>query len=422
MTGVVTVRGPHSRERLRGWLSDLVTGAPEDADPETHRIRLRGLGTDLEFDAGLSGPIDPAFWAAAAVRRAVRRVPDAAECSSPGLAQVLESGTWIGPWAGIGHSDPAGVLVFKPGARVSGDILTDVAERLAECGYRAREARVVPAAQIVRQNLAVRHHAAYADLAQRDRTTEEERWTFARRFGTAACVARFGPPEELPIYPAAVAVEELGIGTERLSVLNREATARHGMDSDEPDGPSRIGECLYAQVIEQPDLNEGRPFAVLNAHMPHVIAEFNSADALAVLLESASVTPMPWPRMRREFCGATDPALALPGSVRGDALAGLLSLTSASGGRVQRTGNGIHLSNGAFEMMKDAWVWFGMDPGSTGAGRLLAAAGQDPRELVESPFVEVAGRRRAVQELTDKLDAHQAVAVLAEARPLPRDS
>jgi len=415
MSGVVVVKGPHVRERLRAWVSDLpgvsVAGRP---GRESH---LHGLGIDLEVDTVRAPDVDPTFWAASVIRRRARAVPDAAACASPGLEEVMRTGSWAHPAIPPGGERRSGVLVFKPGARVSAEGLMDIAGRLAECGYRAEAARAVTSDRIRGLGLAARHHGAFAELAERGSPTEEDRATLLRLYGTEECVARFGPPEKLPVLSAREAVTELGVPVGLLIEWNRRASLRHGIDSPHPDGPSHIGECLFAQVMMHPDYNGGSAFVVLNAHMPRILAEFESADALAVTVGAASRTPLPWPRVRREFCGATDPALALPGSVRGDALAGLLELGDISGRPLQRTANGIHLSNGAFESLKDAWVWFGVDPETADDGRHLAESGIDVRRLVDSPFVELAGRRRAVQEVTNGLGARQAAEVLADARP-----
>lgn len=415
MSGVVVVEGPHVRERLREWLADLPNVTV--AEGRGGATRLFGLGVDLEVDTAQAPDVDPTFWAASVVRRAARTVPDAADCASPGLEEAVRGGVWRHPDASSDGAPLSGVLVFKPGTRLSAEVLTDIAGRLAECGYRAESAQVVPSDRIRRLGLAARHHGAFAELARRGPLIDEDRAVLLRLYGTEECVARFGPPEKLPVYTAQEAVTDLGVPIDLLTAWNRDATLRHGFDSPHPDGPSHIGECLFAQVVADPGYNGGGAFVVLNAHMPRVLAEFESSDALAVTITAASRTPLPWPRVRREFCGATDPAKALPGSVRADALAGLLPLNHVSGRPLQRTANGIHLSNGAFETLKDAWVWFQADPETTEAGRHLSASGLDVRRLVDSPFVELEGRRRAVQEVTNGLGARQAAEVLRGTRP-----
>ncbi|MGW0582511.1 hypothetical protein ACWD25_42790 [Streptomyces sp. NPDC002920] len=420
MSEVITVAGEVRPDTLRQWLHDLAPGVEVKAVRPRH-VEVRGLPWSMHVDTRDAGACDPTWWAAALIRRRARRVPDADERASAGLERVLADGMWSAsgaPDSAVDTTTLVGVLVFKPGTLVSETSLTEVAVRLAECGYRVGNARVIPYEEIRRRRLGERHHGAYAELAARGQMSEEERQTFLETYGGPECVERFGPIEQLPVFAAQEAIDELGLPVDLLNRLNTEATLRHGVDSPGPDGPSRVGDSLFAQVITHPEYHGGLPFVVLNAHMPRILAEFHSADALALTIHTASRTPLPWPRVRREFCGVTDPALALPGSVRGDALAGLFPLAQRGGKPFERTSNGIHLSNGAFECAKDAWNWAGVPPETTPAGQALIARGLSPLALVSSPFVIVDGHRRVVQELTAGLEADKIADVLAAGRPM----
>jgi hypothetical protein len=420
VSGIVTIDGEIRESALHQWLHDL---APDLEIRVTRpgRTEVRGLPLGLRVGTTEAGRCDPTWWAAALIRRRARRVADADEQASAGVERVLADGVWSADGAPDAFVDTAtlvGVLVFKPGTLVTERALREVGVRLAECGYRVGHARTVSAEEIRSRRLGERHHGAYAELAARGRMSPEGRRVFLDAFGDPECVRRFGPPEQLSVFAAQEAVDVLGLPVEVLNRLNTEATLRHGVDSRAPDGPSRIGESLFAQVITHPAYHGGLPFVVLNAHMPRILAEFRAADAVALTLHAASRAPLPWPRVRREFCGVTDPALALPGSVRGDALAGLFPLAQRGGKRFERTSNGIHLSNGAFECAKDVWNWCGISPDTTPAGRALTARGLSPFALVSSPFIVVDGQRRVVQELTGGLEAGQLADVLVTGRPM----
>ncbi|MET1075763.1 MAG: hypothetical protein ABWY11_24145 [Umezawaea sp.] len=416
MNPVVTIRGPVEPDLLRRWLDDLAPRSEIRAGGDATTVG--GLGLDLRLDTATAPDVDPTWWAASAVRRAARTVADADTCTSPGLEDVLVDGSWTHPRAHEGRTTPAGVMLVKPGMRARPAALRDIGRRLAECGYRAERAVVVTASEIEHDDLAVRHHGAHSELALRGRMSPSERIAYLTTYDTPAFAARFGTTAgEIDIFPAQAVVDELGVPVETLRAWSSRDTARHNLDSGAVDGPNNIGDCLFVNVFQDPDHHGGRPFAVLNPHMPGVLAEFQGGSgAIAVQIDAVSDHALPWPRMRKEFCGATDPRAALPGSIRGDALAGLLDLSREDGRPVQRTNNGVHLSNGAVEALRDGWTWLRLRPDETDAGRTLAAAGVSPWDAVTKPFVVVDGIRRVAQELTDGLDARRAAELLSGGR------
>ncbi|MDT8912748.1 hypothetical protein [Amycolatopsis sp. PS_44_ISF1] len=356
-----------------------------------------------------------AGWAVRAARhRAGRTVRAAGRAASPGLERVLADGTWTHPDAAPGFSELSGVLLVKPGTTVSAAAIRDIGVRLAECGYRAERARRLTEREIREGNLAVDHHRPHADLAERGTMTARERVTFLNRHDNPGFPGRFGErAEDLDVFPAQTVIDRLGVPQRTQTEWSLRDTARHGLDSGAPDGPNCIGDCLFAHVFQDPRYHAGRPFVSLNPHIPGILTRYHQAgSALAVQIAAVTDDALPWPRMRREFCGVTDPALAWPGSIRGDAFAGLIEVLGPGGGRVVRTANGVHLSNGAVEALQDAATWFGLEPGRTRPGRVFEAAGVPARYVVTRPFVALEGTRRAVQEVTDGASAETAAARL----------
>ncbi|ATL69377.1 hypothetical protein CRH09_27540 [Nocardia terpenica] len=418
----MTIEGPCDVDRLRTWLADLSpsVGVERATAGEILVHSAADVGARITVPTALA--CDPTWWAAATVRRMLRTVPDADSCGSPGLAGVLRDGEWFHPRVPDDGVVPAnGVLLFKPGLLVGPEALTGLAERLAECGYIASRARMVGGADIGRENMAVDHYRPHIELARRGRLTPEERETFLRIYDRAEFVARFGvSAHEADIVPAYVLVDEYGVPAEHLQAWSEESTRLRGLNSGAVDGPNEIGDCLFVNVFQQSGVLGGRPAVVLNPHIPGVVRALERTEnrVVSVLVAAYAEQALPWARMRREFCGTTDPSRALPGSLRGDAFAGLFPLRGADGTPVCRTNNGVHLSNGLVETLHDGRTWFGLRPEDTTTGRLLLTAGVSP-ELLGCSFVELARRRHAISAVTDGLEYSEVVRILRRAQPLP---
>jgi hypothetical protein len=413
MHSVVTVIGAVKPDLLAGWLADLSPAVEIRTDDDVTTVH--GLDLDLHLDATTVPHVEPTWWVASVLRRKARTVADAGSCDSPGLENVLTDGSWTHPRARRGPADVAGVMLVKPGMRAGPGALREIGHRIAECGYRAERARVITAAEIERDDLAARHHGAHSALAVRGRMSPLERIAYLTIYDKPAFAERFGSTAaEVDVFPTGVVIEKLGVPVTTLMRWSMLETARHNLNSGAVDGPNGIGDYLFVSVFRDPDYHGGRPFAVLNPHMPGVLAEFSSGSgAVAVQISPVCDDALPWWRMRKEFCGVTDPREALPGSVRGDALAGLLDVSGEDGRPVRRINNGVHLSNGAVEALRDGWTWLRLAPDDTRAGQVLRAAGVPPWSVITKPFLVIGQTRRVAQELTDHLDAERAAAVLS---------
>ncbi|MFE2154250.1 hypothetical protein ACFXAO_29870 [Streptomyces lavendulae] len=416
----ITISGKLDADRLSAGLAGAADGPTvTPAGDGLVRVRDRGPGPDLALTVPDGLACDASWWAASVVRRELRRVPDADACASPGLESVLRTGLWRHPDAPPGPVDAAGVVLFKPGMAVGASTLRELARRLADCGYRADRARVLEDEEIVGGGLAADHYLPHAELARRGTLTAEERIAFLRVYDRPEFREVFGArPQDLPVECAYDLLAGGRLSVERLEAWSTASAELRGLDSGAVDGPNEIGDCLFVNVYRDPERPAEPAVVVINPHMPGVLGQLEDTGhrAVAVLVAPAGARPLPWARMRREFCGVTDPARALPGSLRGDALAGLYPLSGPAGEPVRRTNNGVHLSNGAIEALQDARTWFGLRPDGTAAGQALRAAGLVPETVLARPFLEQAGRRRAVATLTDGLGAGAAAAALTAAR------
>jgi hypothetical protein len=160
---------------------------------------------------------------------------------------------------------------------------------------------------------------------------------------------------------------------------------------------------------------------LLNAHMPAVIRDLeeSSQTVIAVRLMAASAAALPWPQVRTAFCGASDPARAVPGSLRRDAYDGVFPLRLESGEAIDRTRNGIHLSDGPLEALREIVIWFGRDPAGTSIGQRLAdGSALDLQAAIDRPFIALDGRCQTLKQATRGRTLEQVREILARGRLL----
>lgn len=363
---------------------------------------------------------DPTFWAAGCIRRRLRAVSNPEDCRSPGLEKVLESGHWQHPTPP--DKSPGlmeGVLFFKPRMKVSPRTLAELELRCAESGYVVRTSRVVSGLEIAEFGLGNAHYLPHSDLAAHGQLTCHEYAALLTVYDSSEFVARFGvPPQAVQVLPVDRFIAKFGVSRDLIIKWSNNSAARRGLNSGAVDGPNEIGDYLFVNVFCDPSVEQGRPFFLINPHMPQVLDELAALDAriLVFHLQARSNESLSWVRMRREFCGETDPTRALPGSLRGDAHAGFFPLEGIDGAPVCRTNNGVHLSNGALEALRELGVWFGNRPTGTATGQALVAKGVDPEEVVRSPYLVYIGRRRVVAEATKRMDVASAAGLLRNSR------
>jgi hypothetical protein len=355
--------------------------------------------------------------------RRERRVAGWERCRSTGIERLLELGNYRHPRAGAGAGPaPTGVLLFKPQVRVTPDALIQFDERLAECGYVIVEGRTVPPHDIRERHLVQRHYHLHQAIAERGILDADERRTLVRIYDRPEFHTRYGcSPASVPVMPVYRFLAESGVRAERINEWSVSCANTYGLASGALDGANELSDCKYVNLFRDDTSGFGGPVFLLNAHMPAVIRDFEDASRPLVALRLAAESPaaLPWPQMRTAFCGASDPARALPGSLRRDAYDGVFSLRLASGEAIDRTRNGIHLSDGPLEALREIVIWFECNPASTTIGQQLAdGIAIDLEAAIARPFIALDGRCQTLKQATRGRTLEQVREILARGRLL----
>lgn len=165
----------------------------------------------------------------------------------------------------------------------------------------------------------------------------------------------------------------------------------------------------------------GTQVLLFNGFHPEQLLYFTTPGTVILALIVRS--KLGWKSIRQELAGATNPARAAAGSIRGALYERRqeLGLAEVSSGR-----NGVHVSAGPVEGMVEVGRYVSnfdepgktIPPEATTFGRLLLRSGFDQdavRRLAENPTVEHAGRRVPLFDLTEEVDAAEALALIREA-------
>jgi hypothetical protein len=355
--------------------------------------------------------------------RRKRRVLDWKDCRSAGSERLLERGSYVHPRIGdVAESVSTGVLVFKPPARITASTLFDLAERSAECGYVIAEGRLVPTQRIRQHRLARRHYHLHQAIAERGILQPVETENLRRTYDGQEFRSRYGcPPDDVPVLPVYEFLAQSGVPVERINEWSVSCANAHGLVSGSIDGANEVADCKYVNLFDGKGAPAGRPVFLLNAHMPGVIREFEESAHPVVVLRLAAASPaaLPWPQVRTVFCGASDPARAVPGSLRRDAYDGVFPLRLESGEAIGRTRNGIHLSDGPLEALREMVIWFECDPERTPIGRALSGGGAiDIRQAIDRPFVSVDGHCQTLKQAARGRTLEQIREMLSRSRLL----
>lgn len=175
----------------------------------------------------------------------------------------------------------------------------------------------------------------------------------------------------------------------------------------------KLGGGAYAEKVRI----DQETIYLLNAFHPRQLEQFTTTGR-SVVVFSLSGT-LSWKESRRNFIGATKPQTAEAGSLRRL----LLERKDEFGlPEVSQSYNGVHLSAGPveslveslrFESDHDGGVM--LDPSALPFGRLCVEAfGSVPDALLYNALVTVDGHLKSVFDLTEELDAADAIGVLKD--------
>lgn len=175
----------------------------------------------------------------------------------------------------------------------------------------------------------------------------------------------------------------------------------------------RLGPGTYACLVTL----DGTSTVILNGFHPRQLSFFTADDTVCAFLYASS--PTRWEVLRSEMIGATDPAKADAGSIRGRLRAEPAAYGLSS---VNSNFNGVHMSAGPLEGLGELDRFFGevQDLADWGFARALVAAGADSAEvaaLVANPVIEADGTRGTAFDLTEGVNAGPAATLLAGATP-----
>jgi hypothetical protein len=390
--------------------TDLLTRLLAEVDPALDP------GTFAAMDVPSLLPCSREYWIAAGVARRLRAVAHPEACEAPGLDRLMADGHYANPSATQSDAlSPVGLLMFKPGVRVTPALVDDLQRRASECGYIVAEARTIDPSVVRDRQLIRRHYQIHQDIAERGALTARERVRLLDLYDRPEFAEQFGlSADRVPVMPVAPFLERSGVPVD---VLNRwsEATAEAcGLNAGGMLGANEIGDDKYVNLFVDPRGGRVPPTFLLNPHMPSVTEWYERAvhPVCVFILQAHAPDALSWSELRRDFCGTTDPARARPGSLRRDSFEGLFPLNWEGATRLARANNGIHLSSGPVEALREIAIWFDRKAEDIALGRALVSSGIRPSDLLERSYFAMAGRAVLVTEATRNCSMVEAVDML----------
>ncbi len=395
-------------QQIDGGVMAHCTGSPGSPEPPSKLCLPEG--------------VNPSVWAASCINRVTRRCRQAEPVELHCYEKVFTTGK--SQFDVSVHEDrlEQGVLVFKGGTRATPEAISAVMERILEAGYAATRARLVKPEEIKERGLIRRHYADHWQVAMHGQPTPEERLRFLDIYDRPQFKKNVGCKasacEVLAAYEF-VTREKLSI--DELTAWSEASTDENGLNSGGIPGPNELGDLTCVNLLKNVPFYQGPAVFLLNPHMLTIARWYEQAKSpvLVLLLEAASDNALDWKTMKREVCGGSDPATALPGSLRRDIWEGLVPLFYDEPGAAGRARNSLHLSNGPIEAVREAAIWFDIAPCDTRLGSyLIKDGGWSAEQLLESSHALLNGKRRIVVSLANEMSPAMAAATLARSYPV----
>lgn len=362
------------------------------------------------------------YWIASVLYRLQRRVKKPPPADETLANDLFNKGFYRSAKAYPKNLPHCGVLFFKPRSVVTPAAVADLQERLVGCGYAVFCARAVAPEEIKERQLAREHYLAHVLVAERGNLLPRERLNLLRIYDREEFNARFQQHAwDVPVMPALEFMRKFRVPKKVIKEWSETTAERKGLDSGEVDAANEISDCKYVNVFQHPGYFGGKPVFLVNPHILSVVDWFENIDGplFVFFIHAVCGDALSWDRMRKEFCGASDPVHSLPGSIRKDCYEGLFPVKVKSAEKAKRIFNCIHLSNGIYESLREANIWFGIDPLQLNAGKALQKVpGVDVRELIAATYLDYYGTRYALTEITNGRSLAACLEIFAEGKPV----
>ena len=321
------------------------------------------------------------------------------------------------------NHDAAGVLMLKPGVVASDDGLTDLAGRLDRFGYALLDVRTIPFEVVRERRLLRRHYHDHFEVARVGRLLRDERARLIGLHDNDGFRQEVGDPATIEIVSAGEVTARCGVDPATIARWAEDAAGRYGIDTGHPLACNEVGELADVQLLPVDLTGAGQPLFVVNPQMLSLAAwwEDGPDDTVVALVGVRRPDPRPWSQVRADFLGTGAPARWPPGSIRRDMLDGTSALRYREGIAMGIARNGVHLSNGPIEALRELSVWFDRRPEDLAVGRTLIDAGLDPVAVLDAVYLEDATGVHAIAERTAHLGLDELLAVLRDARLLRAD-
>ena len=318
--------------------------------------------------------------------------------------------------------DPAGVLMLKPGVVASDVAMRELFLRLRVFGYEMVEVRTIEHEVVRDKGLLRRHYHDHFEVARAGRLLPEERARLLSIHDNDSFRAMVGDPAEIPVMSAFALAAQPGLDLGTIRAWAEDASSRFGIDTGHPLACNEVGELADVQLLVDERVRAG-PVFVLNPQMASLASwwEDGPDPTVVAVIARERLHPFTWAEVRSRFLGTGPPARWPVGSIRRDMLDGRSALRYRDGIEMGIARNGVHLSNGPIEALRELSVWFDRSPDDTTIGRALGAAGIDPHAVLDAVFLEDATGVQAISHRTAHLGLDELVEVLRGARLLRAD-
>ncbi|HVG16949.1 MAG TPA: nucleotidyltransferase domain-containing protein, partial [Chitinophagaceae bacterium] len=368
-----------------------------------------GYEARYQVPKGLQTSVD--YWIESVLRRLLRKVKAPSVIDSSLIDNLFGKGYYQASEAYPETTIDCGVLFFKPRSIVTPEAVADLQTRLADCGYAIICTKAFSPTEIKEKGLARKHYLAHSLVAEKGHLLPHERINLLRIYDKESFHLCFHQHAwEVPVMPAIEFMHQYKVPKEIIKEWSEITAERKGLDSGEIDAANEISDCKYVNVFQHPSYYDGKPVFLVNPHMLSLIDWFENIDhpLYVFFIHAVCNDALSWDRMRKEFCGVSDPACSLPGSIRKDCYEGLFPVKIKSTKKVKRIFNCIHLSNGVYESLREAKIWFDIDPLQLNLGKALQKIPDfDVQQLTEATYINHFNNRYALTEITNgkSLDA-----------------